>query len=77
MSSENRSITPNTLDSAVPPLNTGTSANSEPNRTPRSQHTQKSFSRITADAFRRAGVTDFIFAGCDALAVLSVALGDG
>jgi methylmalonyl-CoA mutase len=30
-----------------------------------------------ADALRQAGVTDFIFAGCDALAVLAVALGAG
>ena len=53
MSSENRSITPNTFDSEVPPLNTRLPANSDSNRMPSSQHTQKSFSRITGDTFRR------------------------
>ena len=53
MSSENRSITPNTFDSEVPPLNTKLPANSDSNRMPKSQHTQKSFSMTTGDTLRR------------------------
>jgi hypothetical protein len=49
MSSENRSITLNTLDSDVPPLNTKNGANSDcANNKLNSHDTQKSFSRITA-----------------------------
>ena len=57
MSSEKRSITPYTLDSDVPPLNTrcGARAGSAKSR-PSSQLTQKSFSTITLDTAMRAAV---------------------
>ena len=49
MSSENRSITPNTLDNDVPPLNTKNGANSGcANNKPSNHDTQKSFSKMTA-----------------------------
>src|SRR4030065_864403 len=49
MSSENRSITPNTFESEVPPLKTRWGANSGcENKAPSSQHTQKYFSITTA-----------------------------
>ena len=46
-------MTPNTLDSDVPPLNTRWGANAGcENSTPNSQHTQKSFSMMTGSTAR-------------------------
>lgn len=53
MSSENRVMTPNTFESDVPPLNTIASRNEDSKSAPRSQQTQKSFSRMTGDRPRR------------------------
>jgi hypothetical protein len=53
MSSENRSITPNTFERDVPPLNTKAFANRDENRTASIQLTQKSFSMMTGTTFFR------------------------
>src|SRR5688500_19866356 len=68
MSSENLSMTPNTLDSEVPPLKTNSSLNSGcPNNTTSVHETQKSFSTITADMSRLAATSRMMVARSSAV----------